>query len=295
MGEKGKKKEEEGVEDKKGENLLLKWDELKNRKKEVLLKSTLQNDAKKLEITPNLKECNRDIKKEQVVQKEDSCFTCNWDQNMETGENLLMRWDELKNRSNNVPPQSSLQNDAKKLEITPNLKECNRDIKKEQVLQKEDSFLTGNQYQKLEMVENLLMRWDKLKNRSNDVPPQSSLQKDAMKLEMTQNMEEEMLQKEAEKVLERAVPKIHTRKCMHKKKRKERNRGEAYKELANNSLYVGFGEDTSTDESERYYVGIHKSGVKMYIVKPEKDQSKKVCCYNLSPFCKLTILFVTFE
>ena len=48
-------------------------------------------------------------------------------------------------------------------------------------------------------------------------------------------------------------------------------------QLENNSLYVGFGEDTSTDESERYYVGIHKSGVKMYIVKPGKDKSKKVC------------------
>ena len=60
--------------------------------------------------------------------------------------------------------------------------------------------------------------------------------------------------------------------------------GRSNKELANNSLYVGFGEDTFTDESERYYISIHKSGVKMYIVKPQKDKSKKVCSYNLSQF-----------
>ena len=53
--------------------------------------------------------------------------------------------------------------------------------------------------------------------------------------------------------------------------------GRSNKELANDILYVGFGEDTSTNESERYYVSIHKSGVKMYIVKPGKDKSKKVC------------------
>ena len=53
------------------------------------------------------------------------------------------------------------------------------------------------------------------------------------------------------------------------------------KQLANDILYVGFGEDTSTDESERYYIGIHKNGVKMYIVKPKKDTSKKVCCDNV--------------
>ena len=98
------------MEDKKGENLLLKWDELKKRK------------------------CNRDIKKEQVLQKEDSCFNHNQDQKLETGENLLVRWDELKNRSNDVPPQSSLQKDAMSLKMTPNLEECNREVKKEQVL-----------------------------------------------------------------------------------------------------------------------------------------------------------------
>ena len=63
-----------------------------------------------------------------------------------------------------------------------------------------------------------------------------------------------------------------------------KNEGTSNKELANNILYVGFGEDTSTDESERYYIGIHKSGVKMYIVKPGKDKSKKICSDNLSQF-----------
>ena len=79
------------------------------------------------------------------------------------------------------------------LEMTPNLEDCN--VKKEQVLQTEDSCFNPNHNQKLEM-----------------------------------------LQKEAEKVLEQAVPKIHqeNRKVeiqenvCTKKKRKERNRGEAY-------------------------------------------------------------------
>ena len=85
------------------------------------------------------------------MQKEDISLTGNRDQKVETEENLLVRWDKLKNRSNDVPPQSSLQNDAMNLEITPNLKECNRDVKKEQVLQKEDISLTGNRDQKAEM------------------------------------------------------------------------------------------------------------------------------------------------
>ena len=66
-----------------------------------------------------------------------------------------------------------------------------------------------------------------------------------------------------------------TNQSMMKKERRSE------KELAKDILYVGFGEDTSTDESERYYIGIHKSGVKMYIVKPGKDTSKKVCSDNV--------------
>ena len=86
--------------------------------------------------------------------------------NDKKGENLLLKWDELKNKNNKVPIQSTLQNDAKKLEIAQNLQECNRDVKKEQILQKEDSSFTGNRDQK---VENLLIRWDELKNRSREV------------------------------------------------------------------------------------------------------------------------------
>ena len=62
---------------------------------------------------------------------------------------------------------------------------------------------------------------------------------------------------------------------MNKKER------QSEKQLAKDILYVGFGEDTSTDDSERYYIDIHKSSVKMYIMKPEKDTSKKVCCNKL--------------
>ena len=116
----------------------------------------------KLEMTPNLEESN--VKKEQVLQAEDS-FNPNNDQKLQTGENLLVRWEELKKSNEVPPPETSLKKYVMKLEMTPNLEESN--IRKEQVLQVEDSF-----------------------NPNND-----------QKLEM--------LQKEVEKVLERAVPKIH--------------------------------------------------------------------------------------
>ena len=47
----------------------------------------------KLEMTPNLEES--DVKKEQVLQAEDS-FNPNNHQKLQTGENLLVRWEELK-------------------------------------------------------------------------------------------------------------------------------------------------------------------------------------------------------
>ena len=95
----------------------------------------------KLEMTPNLEEMN--VKKEQVLQEEDS-FNPNNHQKVETGENLLVRWEELK-KSNKVPPETSLEKYAMKLEMTPNLEETN--VKKEQVLEAEDND------QKLEMLQ----------------------------------------------------------------------------------------------------------------------------------------------
>ena len=47
-------------------------------------------------------------------------------------------------------------------------------------------------------------------------------------------------------------------------------------------LFVGYGVDTSSDESERYYVGVHKSGSLMYIILPQQDDFKKVF-YFLCP------------
>ena len=171
----------------------------------------------KLEMTPNLEES--DVKKEQVLQVDDS-FNPNNHQKLQTGENLLVRWEEL-NKSKEVPPKTSLEKYAMKLEMTPNLEES--DVKKEQVLQVDDSF-NPNNHQKLQTGENLLVRWEEL-NKSKEVPPETSPEKYAMKLEMTPNLEEsnikkeqvlqvedndqklEMLQKEVEKVLEQAVPK----------------------------------------------------------------------------------------
>ena len=73
-----------------------------------------------------------------------------------------------------------------KLEMTPNLEES--DIKKEQVLQAEDTFNLNN-HQKLQSVKNLPLRWEELK-KSKEVLPKTSLEKYAMKLEMTPNLEE---------------------------------------------------------------------------------------------------------
>ena len=47
-------------------------------------------------------------------------------------------------------------------------------------------------------------------------------------------------------------------------------------------LFIGYGVDTSSDESERYYVGVHKSGSLMYIILPQQDDFKKVF-YFLCP------------
>ena len=41
-------------------------------------------------------------------------------------------------------------------------------------------------------------------------------------------------------------------------------------------VYVGFGEDLFNDPSDRYYVGLHSSGVMMYIMKEQTKGSKKV-------------------
>ena len=43
----------------------------------------LEKYAMNLEMTPNLEDCN--VKKEQVLQTEDSCFNPNMDQKLETG------------------------------------------------------------------------------------------------------------------------------------------------------------------------------------------------------------------
>ena len=199
-------------------NLPLRWEELK-KSKEVPPETSLEKYAMKLEMTPNLEES--DIKKEQVLQAEDT-FNLNNHQKLQSVKNLPLRWEELK-KSKEVPPETSLEKYAMKLEMTPNLEESN--VKKEQVLQAEDSF-NPNNHQKLQTVENLLVRWEELK-KSKEVPPETSLEKYVMKLEMTPNLEEsdikkeqvlqvedndqklEMLQKEVEKVLEQAVPKIH--------------------------------------------------------------------------------------
>ena len=45
------------------------------------------------------------------------------------------------------------------------------------------------------------------------------------------------------------------------------------KQLNKDKVYVGFGEDTSHDDSERYYVGVHCSGAKLYVMKPPTDGS----------------------
>ena len=128
-----------------GENLLVRWEELK-KSKEVPPKTSLKKYVMKLEMTSNLEESN--IKKTQVLQAEDS-FNQNNDQKLQTGENLLVRWEELK-KSKEVPPETSVEKYVTKLEMTPNLEESN--VKKEQVLQVEDNFNPNND-QKLEMLQ----------------------------------------------------------------------------------------------------------------------------------------------
>ena len=102
-----------------------------------------------------------------------------------------MRWVALK-KSKEVPPETSLEKYAMKLEMTSNLEES--DIKKEQVLQAEDTFNLNN-HQKLQSVKNLPLRWEELK-KSKEVLPKTSLEKYPMKLEMTPNLEESTIKKE---------------------------------------------------------------------------------------------------
>ena len=55
-----------------------------------------------------------------------------------------------------------------KLEMTPNLEES--DIKKEQVLQAEDTFNLNN-HQKLQSVKNLPLRWGRTEEKQGSILP----------------------------------------------------------------------------------------------------------------------------